>query len=87
MQCPYCSNEMQTGVITFGMRSNAVWKPNDNCGEIKKIVIKPHDLDYDEMDAAYCNVCKKMILDLGNLKKPEPLFVFMKPHDDGTLTR
>lgn len=87
MQCPYCNSEMLPGVITFGMRSNAVWKPNDDYGKIKKIIVKPYDLDYDEIKASFCNNCKKMILDLEDLKKPEPFFVFMKRRDDGTLTR
>lgn len=87
MQCPYCNNEMLSGVISFGMRSEAIWNPIGNCGEIKKIIVKPHDLDYDEINASYCNNCKKMVLDLGDLKEPEPLFVFMKRRDDGTLTR
>lgn len=87
MQCPYCGNEMQDGVISFCMRNKTVWKSNDDSKEIKKIILKPDSFDHNKMDAAFCNNCNKMILDLGELKKPEPLFVFMKPRDDGTLTR
>lgn len=87
MQCPYCGNEMQDGVISFNTIYRTVWRSKDDSNEIKNIILKPHGFDLDEMDAAFCNNCKKMILDLGELKKPEPLFVFMKPRDDGTMTR
>lgn len=87
MQCPYCNNEMMLGVIEFGFRSKAVWKPNDGRGEVKKIVLVPYNFGYDEIEASFCNNCKKVILDLGDLKTPEPFFVFMKSRDDGTLTR
>lgn len=87
MQCPYCNNEMPLGVLEFGMRSKVVWRPKGGQGEIKKIVVKPYDLGYDEIEAYYCDYCKKMILDLGDLKAPEPPLSFMKKRDDGTLTR
>lgn len=87
MKCPYCNNELQQGIIAFGMRSKAVWRPNEECSEVKKIIVVPYSFDCDEIEAAFCNNCKKMVLDLRELKKPEPLFIFMKRRDDGTLTR
>ena len=87
MQCPYCGNEMRNGVISFNTRYKTVWRSKDDSKEIKKIFLTQGWFDDNEMDAAFCNSCNKMILDLGELKKPDPLFVFMKPRDDGTLTR
>ncbi len=87
MQCPYCNNEMMLGVINFGFRSSAEWKPNGDGGEIKKIVLVPYNWGYDEIEAYFCNSCKKMVMDLNDLQTPEPLFSFMKRHNNGTLTR
>lgn len=78
---------MPLGVLEFGFRSKTVWRPKGGQGEIKKIVVVPYDWGYDEIEAYYCNICKKMVLDLKDLKIPEPTFSFMKSHNNGKLTR
>lgn len=68
MKCPYCEREMIPGTI-YGDRYRMKWMPKD-----KKLIlgIWVHDsiplgnltFGRPRIDAAYCNYCKKMIIDV-----------------------
>lgn len=71
MICPFCGNEMQSGVIKGDGRITIRWVPD---GEklhfidrvTKKCMIKAAKYSFSRIltiDADYCTKCKKMIFD------------------------
>lgn len=73
MQCPYCNNEMQEGYISTNGRTSVNWKPDNEQSEPKKIRLSPADFYMIEIDAFYCDNCKKIIIDTKDLKQPASL--------------
>ena len=72
MNCPYCDKEMQKGVIVANAKWSVVWKAEDEHGivndEGKVKLSKAPWLGPCEIEAFYCDDCKKMIIDTANVK-------------------
>lgn len=70
MNCPYCSNEMEKGILSGDGRSRVYWKAGEKkAGFSDKIYGEGvltnvrYSLATFEIDSYYCNSCKKMIFD------------------------
>ena len=69
MKCPFCNNEMVSGVMSGDGRRQILWQPNDEkLGFMDRLVGKGAlDAKYKmakfEINTEYCSSCKKMIFD------------------------
>lgn len=78
MQCPYCNSEMQDGYISTNGRTSVNWKSSNEQSEPKNIRLSPADFYMIEIDAFYCDSCKKIIVDTKDFKQPVSLGSFFK---------
>ncbi len=70
MECPYCNQEMQRGIISGDGRSRVYWKAGRKksgfidklCGR-GKIKAANYPLATFTIEADYCAACKKMIFE------------------------
>ena len=70
MNCPYCGQEMQEGIISGDGRSGVYWKAGDKkagfmdklsgTGKIESV---KYTLTTFTIEANYCMACKKMIIE------------------------
>lgn len=69
MNCPFCNNEMITGVMSGDGRARISWQPNgEKLGLMEKLCGKgavdaKYTLGTFKIDTEYCPSCKKMIFD------------------------
>lgn len=69
MKCPFCNNEMQSGIMTGDGRSKIYWEQTgDKLGMMDKLVGKgiidaKYSLSKFKINTEYCCHCKKMIFD------------------------
>ncbi|MBR4501187.1 MAG: hypothetical protein IKP22_04785 [Clostridia bacterium] len=70
MQCPFCGQEMQQGILSGDGRSNVCFKAGDKktgwfdsmMGTGKLTAVK-HTLVSFSIEAFFCDRCKKMIIE------------------------
>lgn len=70
MRCPFCGDEMRSGVLSGDGRTNVCWKEGDKktgfldsmMGTGKLTVVR-HTLASFVMEADFCEHCKKMIIE------------------------
>ncbi len=67
MNCPYCKAEMTKGVIC-GDRYALKWIPGENSytpfHQLKKGIKLTNFLDSNSVESYYCEVCKKIVIDI-----------------------
>ena len=70
MECPYCGNEMQTGVLSGNDRSQITWKSGEKEASLfdklmgnGKLTAANYGAASFSVAANFCDACKKMIID------------------------
>ena len=70
MQCPYCGQEMQQGILSGDGRANVCWKAGEKkagwfesaMGTGKLTAVKYTPASF-RIEAHFCSRCRKMILE------------------------